>query len=739
MAQQRPRIGLALSGGGAKGLAHIGVLKVIEQSGIPIDYIVGTSMGAVVGVLYAAGYSADSIAKIALWENWDDLLSNKIILPRIAIEEKGEFEKYIAEFPFYKKSLHLPVGVIEGQELENELTRLTTPVYDKKDFSQFPRPFKCVATNVLNGQVVLIENGNIAEAVRASMSLPSLFTPVKINGQLLVDGGLVRNFPANHLKPMGADIIIGVNLSQSTSEEELNNLFNMLTQVIFLGDIDDTEKQKKICNILIEPDLSGYGPASFNATDTLIKRGYDAAIKQLDTLVQLGLYLKKNYEPILPVTLNSVDSVYIESIEVTGLDKAQPSLIKGKTGIKEKTYINPNTIPASITKAFGTRYFTKISYELIPQTKGVKLRMKAKENHLNHFKFAINYNTLTKASLILNFTSRDLFIKNSRWLTSVSISDFFRFKTEYFKYLGPERNFGLNLGVHFDRTNFPIYDAFARTALYRRNYLAVDARLQRTIGANAFGGIGLKSEYSSLKYDILSSSIPYDGSTHQYEAYFLYHRNSLNRTHFPTSGTRSTIEAGYFFNVTYDINAYQRDSVSGDISTIPFDNKTFNQSIDREYFLFRIYAEHYYSLSSKLTLINSNFVGSMFNLKGSAVANTFNQFQIGGLYPNFRLQVPFSGFLDYEIRTNNFVGTQLGLQYEVRKNIFVTGRGNLINYNDKVESFIKKDEWIQETNYLLGYGLTAGYLSFLGPIELTIMRNETANLMNFYVNMGFLF
>ncbi len=735
----RPRIGLALSGGGAKGLAHIGVLKVIEQAGVPIDYIVGTSMGAVVGMLYAAGYSADSIEKIAQSELWDDLLSNKIVLPTIAIEEKAEFEKYIAEFPFYQKSLHFPGGVIEGQELENELTRLSTPVYDIKDFSKFPRPFKCVSTNVLNGKVVVLETGNIAEAVRSSMAIPSLFTPVKINGELLVDGGLVRNFPVNYLNQMGADILIGVNLSQNTTEDQLNNIFNILSQVIFLGDIDDTEKQKKICDILIEPDLTGFGPGNFNTPDSLIKRGYDAAIKQLDTLEHLGLFLKNEYGPVKTIELRHVDSVFVESIEVIGLDKAQPSLIKGKIGIKEKTYINPNDIPSCITQAFGTRYFTKISYELIPQGKGVKLLLKAKENHLNHFKFAINYNSFSKASLILNFTSRDLLIKNSRWLTSIALSDFFRFKTEYFKYLGPQRNFGLNLGIHFDRNDFPLYDAFTRTALYRRNYLALDGRIQRTVGSSAFASVGFKSELSTLGYDILSTNFPYDGTNHQYTAYFLFYKNSLNKTHFPTSGTRTSMEAGYVFDVSYDISQYNRDSLSGNISRVSFDNNAYNKSIDKEYFLFRLYAEHFIPVSSRLTLINCNFAGSMFNLKGSAVANTFNQFQIGGLYPNFRFQVPFSGFMDYELRTNNFAGTQLGAQYEVRKSIFLTGKINLLNYNNRIEDFLKEKEWLKESNYLLGYGLTAGYLSFLGPLEVTIMRNETSNVMNFYVNMGFLF
>ncbi|MFN6359005.1 MAG: patatin-like phospholipase family protein [Bacteroidota bacterium] len=738
-AQERPKIGLALSGGGAKGLAHIGVLKVIEQAGLQVDYIVGTSMGAVVGMLYAAGYSADSIEKIARWEKWDDLLSNKIDLPRIAIEEKAEFEKYIAEFPYYNKSLHIPGGVIEGQEMENELSRLATPIYHIKQFNQLPRPYKCVATSALNGKVVLLESGNIAEAVRASMSIPSLFTPVKVNDDLLVDGGLVRNFPVNYLKQMGADIFIGVNLSQNTTESQLNNIFNMLSQIMFLGDLDDTEKQKKLCDILIEPDLNGYGPSSFNSTDSLIKRGYEAALKQLDTLRALANNLNKTYGMPKTIAVQEVDSVFITKIEVIGLKKLEPSLLKGKMGLKENHWVNPNIIPERISYAFGTRYFTKISYELILDSRGTKLQLKAKENNLNYFKFAINYNSFTKASLFLNFTSRDLLFKNSRLLISTAISDFFRFKTEYFKYTGPSRNFGINIAFHYDRNDFPLYQTFIRKALYKRNYTCVDARIQRTVGLSAFIAAGVKHERSALAYDILSNEFPFDGSNVQNMAYLLWQRNSLNRNYFPSKGSRTFVEAGFVFDIYYDINRYLRDSASGNINQVAFDNGNYNRNIDKEYFLTRWYAEHYFSLTDKLTLLNHHFAGSMFNLKGKSVVNDFNTFLIGGLYNNFRLQVPFTGFMDYEVLTNNYLGTLLGFQYEIRKNIFLTAKGNILNYSGNIENYIDKKQWSDNNNYLLGYGFTAGYLSFLGPLEFTFMRDETNHTFNFYVNMGYLF
>src|SRR5574343_368035 len=197
-AKNRPKVGLALSGGGAKGLSHIGALMVLEKAGIRVDYIVGTSMGAVIGALYSMGYSADTIAQIARTEDWDYMLAGKPGLRQISIEEKADFGRYLLEIPIVEKRLKFPRGLIDGQELSVELSRLTFPVYGIKNFTRLPIPFKCIATDITNGEIVVLDSGNLAEAVRASMAIPSIFTPVKYQNRLLVDGGIVRNFPVEH-------------------------------------------------------------------------------------------------------------------------------------------------------------------------------------------------------------------------------------------------------------------------------------------------------------------------------------------------------------------------------------------------------------------------------------------------------------------------------------------------------------------------------------------------------------
>ncbi|HTL08372.1 MAG TPA: patatin-like phospholipase family protein, partial [Chitinophagaceae bacterium] len=188
----RPKIGLTLSGGGAKGLAHIGILKAIDSAGLKIDYLTGTSMGSIIGGLYAIGYPADSIEKMARATNWDLLLSNQASLRTLFMEEKDEYSKYTVELPWVNHRFQLPTGVLQGQELWLKLSELLYPVYRNKDFSTFSIPFKCIGTDVGNGEAVVMSKGEITSAIRSSMAIPSFFTAVDYDGRRLVDGGIVR-------------------------------------------------------------------------------------------------------------------------------------------------------------------------------------------------------------------------------------------------------------------------------------------------------------------------------------------------------------------------------------------------------------------------------------------------------------------------------------------------------------------------------------------------------------------
>ena len=211
----RKKVGVVLSGGGAKGFAHIGVLKVLEEAGIPIDYIAGTSMGAVVGGLYAVGYSADMIDSLIQIQDWNSLMRDVVSREHIPASQRNNHNRYVAslpyEFPFGDKSVGvtLPPGVFTGQNIYNLFLNTTIGYQGNINFDDLPIPFGCISADVRTGKEVVMRNGDLAEAIRASMAIPGMFTPVEKDDLLLIDGGLVNNYPVDLVRSMGADIVIG--------------------------------------------------------------------------------------------------------------------------------------------------------------------------------------------------------------------------------------------------------------------------------------------------------------------------------------------------------------------------------------------------------------------------------------------------------------------------------------------------------------------------------------------------
>ena len=260
----RPKIGVTLSGGGAKGLAHIGILKAIDSAGLQVDYITGTSMGSIIGSLYAAGYRADSIESLARSIDWDQFLSNQSSLRNIIMEEKSEYAKYDLELPWVNNWFRLSTGVLEGQELWLKLSELLFPVSQIKKFSQLSIPFKCIATDLSTGEAVVLDSGELVSAVRASMAIPSIFTAVDFNGKKLVDGGVVRNFPVIDVKEMGADIVIGSNVASGLrASDKVTTAVQVLLQVAFFREAEDTKKEVPLCDIYVQMPMDKYSMGSF--------------------------------------------------------------------------------------------------------------------------------------------------------------------------------------------------------------------------------------------------------------------------------------------------------------------------------------------------------------------------------------------------------------------------------------------------------------------------------------------
>ena len=291
MAGERKKVAVVLGGGGAKGVAHIGVLKVLEEAGIPIDIVAGTSMGAIVGGLYAIGYSPDEIKRMVELQDWDMLLSDKVKRSHLLFPEKEKAERYIVSLPFgLEKKDRVIDGVVKGQNLQNLFSDLTIGYHDSVDFNSFLIPFACVAVDMVSGKDYVFHKGSLPLAMRASMAIPGVFTPVRKDSMVLVDGGIVNNYPADVAKAMGADIIIGVDVQNALkSADKLNSAPDILGQIVDLTCQTNHEKNVELTDTYIKVNVDGFSSASFTpaAIDSLMRRGEEAARAQWNSLIAL--------------------------------------------------------------------------------------------------------------------------------------------------------------------------------------------------------------------------------------------------------------------------------------------------------------------------------------------------------------------------------------------------------------------------------------------------------------------
>lgn len=315
-AQDRPKVAVVLSGGGAKGTAHIGALKVIEEAGIPIDYVVGTSMGAIVGGLYSIGYTPQQLDSMVNAQNWKFLLSDAPNPKDVLLDDRLKSERYVLSIPFSLKSANISdAGIIKGRNLARLFSTLTDGYQDSVNFNRLPIPFACVSENLVDGSEVVFHEGILATAMRSSMSIPGVFVPVDLNGMVLVDGGMVNNYPVDVALGMGADYIIGVDVqSPLLKASGLKSLKDIFGQIINLQGERKYRENLRRTDVLIKVDVSGYSAASFTkeAIDTLIVRGERAAIDSWDGLLTLKkkLGLADDYQPRRPgpFRLSGVDA-----------------------------------------------------------------------------------------------------------------------------------------------------------------------------------------------------------------------------------------------------------------------------------------------------------------------------------------------------------------------------------------------------------------------------------------------
>ena len=719
----RPKIGLTLSGGAAKGLAHIGILKAIDSAGLKIDYITGTSMGSIIGGLYAAGYSADSIEKMGHDIDWDLMLSNQSSLSSLLMEEKDEYGRYDVELPWQNNRFRLPSGVLESQELWLKLAELFSPVAGNKDFTTFNIPFKCVATDIGTGEAVVMSKGEIVSAVRASIAIPSLFTAIDYDGHKLVDGGIVRNFPVRDVKEMGADIVIGSNVAAGLSPgSKVVNAFQVLFQVAFFREAEDRKNEVPLCNIYVPIALENYTMGSFGQADEIIEAGLEEGRRLYPTLKKLADSLDAIYgkETFVKNRLPDSSSGFVTSIHVNGLEQTTTGFFLNTMNIGVNKHYTTLQLSHMVRRAYGTRYYNRIVYSLSAQEDGTrKIIFDVTENPLTFSKLSLHYNEFSGISVIANITSRNFFVKNSRSLATINVGENMRIRGEHVQYIGRSKNFALILATQLDRYDINTYNHYKQDGMYRQHYFDFDSRIQFSANRHYSFGVGSRFEWIRA-HPSISSLIVFRGKNSFSTGFVFIHHNSLDRNIYPKEGVKLEAEGQLVFAQHPDIVFS-----AGGVEYHYFDS---TEAVHYPaYFRTLLTVDDYTMLSRKYVLMIHAQSGINYKYREGML----NEFVVGGLNQLFRNQIIFAGLKEGNLYASDVATFQLGLRYEMFNNTYLIGRSNAL-----ISQFINKKSFFKHPDLLTGYSLTFAYNFALGPLELSVMYCDQSHKLASYINIG---
>lgn len=723
--KERPKVALVLSGGAAKGMAHIGVLKVLEEVGIEPDIITGTSMGSIIGGLYALGYSADTLEKIVIEQDWDQVLSDQIPLRKVIFEEKPYFENQLVELPFENGKFKTPRGLIYGQQIDLLLSRLALPAYPVSDFSDLPIPFKCVASDIVQGKAVVLEDGYLPLAMRSSMSIPTAFTPVSKDSMLLIDGGLIRNFPVAEAVESGADIVIGVYTGwQQADLKDLSSFSDIMLQAGFLLSLRDAEEQLPAVDVYIEPRLTGYSGQDFERSDSIIARGEAAARDKIDQLRRLAESLEA-YGPAPPRrSLPSVDWIYLSDIIVEGNQRFSDEEVIGRSGLATSRIIQVEDLEAAITRLVGTNFFEKVSYRLHQENGLTILTLECIEKTPTLIRAAIHYDRYTGAGLLANYNVRNVLLPASRFTFTGMIADNYRFHLNYLKYLGEVQKTSLSSTISLTRDEIPIFQDRRQNETFRLLEFLVDMKLQSRIGMNHMLGGGLQREQLSFKPRISSNPLFSRLNYTNYNAYAFWEMNTLNSNRFPTGGTRLSVEFKVLNNDNFEVEdpSLPEDEPPVD-SLFAFD----------PYFKFTAQAESFLPLHPRASIVLRPFAGFIFN-----PSNSFGDFYlVGAPVALTRRSIPFYGPNANQIVAQYAAGIGIGYQHQLRKNLFWSLDANAGWFTSPD---LSRRSFTQPSEFNAGVGASVGYDSFLGPARLTLMfpftGEDLPSRLNFFLSIG---
>lgn len=688
---KNPKIGLSLSGGGAKGFTHVGVLKVLDSLGVKVDYISGTSMGAIVGGLYAAGYTGKDIERVVMDTDFYSLITDPKPRQETSFFSKS-VDKYLLTVPLRNGKVSLPSSISTGQRNVYLLKELLKNVSNIDDFSKLPIPFMCVGTNIESGRMQIFEKGDLVSSILASSAFPSLLEPVKIGDSIYVDGAMSVNYPSKPLKDKGIDIVIGVDLNQPLAKREnLNSVISIMNQIIDFGIKKETINQYKYTDINIKPDLSGITATSYDNKRQILDSGYVEALKYVDILKKLP---KRKFERIRSSINPIYSSVYkIDSLAVENATIYKSNYIRGKMGLTLPSMQTYGSVNKMIDKLYATNNYRFINYDIIQQDNSNYLKLYVTEDEAKHFlKFGLHYDEIFKTGLLLNYSAKRLLFRNSNLSMDIVVGDNPRYYFNYFIDNGYIPGFGIySTGMTFDLKNFD--NNTTETWDWFRNEVFLQSVWKDKF---AIGG-GLSHDYFESERNGTNKNIE-----KYLNPYLFLKSDTQNDKDFPTKG--------------FYLNA------EGKIIDL------FNSELEKKPITIKADIKMNFSISKMFTY-RLNLYGGI--TIGEETLPSFYQYRVGGIFEqpiaNYK---QFGGYQFASLNDNNIFMASNDLQLRINKNYFLIANFSIVN----LFSSIKVDEAVK-LNYS-SIGLTAGYKSPFGQIKLNVSKSLNKHKGVFSVILG---
>ena len=747
--QHRPVVALVLSGGGAKGAATIGALKYMERYEFPIDMVLGTSVGGLLGGFYAIGYTPDYLADLIREMDWDLVLSDTVdprFLPRRRIEYK---EKFALSFPFYYRDevnldlsdfadftdgrlnlsatavedatrlvgdnllKSLPSGAAYGQNVNQVISSRTVGYSDSTDFFKFPIPFACVSTDVVSGRAKVWHSGSLNLAMRSTMSIPGIYVPARSGNMVLLDGGMRNNFPVDIAKDLGADIVIGIDLINDhpdMSADKIRNIKDVVMGALGMFAGDSYDRSLKELDIRIKPELTGYNLLSFSteAVEFMLLRGYRAAEEMAPKLDSLRAVIgpeRMQFNGHRAVDIGN-KPVLIDSILISGVGEKDAAYIRSRLYIKDSSFVNSRILGDEVSRIFGGGTFDYVNYELLGTEEPYKLHIKGQKGPVHQFGVGFRLDTEEIVSAILNLGLNTNSLRGSSLdlTTKISANPYMDILYRYVPSKGPtvnarghlrftDRNSVLFGENYFNVSFFDIKEEFFLSDMFFKGY-------------NLSAGLG--NDYHRIRR-IMGTSITgdydYASEPRNYQSLFVSARkNTLDSSYFPETGLSAGIRGEVISNPFHQGSVQTFGIISAD-AVFPL-----------SFWRFSIVPQGYlrFLLGDDIPLFYANIIGG----------------DIAGRYAE--QQIPFMGLNNATFRRNYIGVGRLDLRYHAAKNHYVTLTGNT-SWDFMSFSQIGKGELV--------WGVGAGYAynTIVGPIKFNLHYSSITGGLGAYFSVGFNF